>query len=137
MVIKIDLQSVAPESLKSIIAENINRGQANPNPLKQTTARHDNQKDDLVDFDNDPNIITVDGGDDNDLEKTMRLIKDILIKMRISDYVVIQHNKERDKIVIVKKEHGERQGIYHCRHCAMEFEDETQLSAHLRMHYLI
>ncbi|HJT47078.1 MAG TPA: hypothetical protein VJ729_02760 [Nitrososphaeraceae archaeon] len=136
MVIKIDLQ-FAPESLKSIIVESINRGQANPYPLRQTTAIQDNQKDDLVNFDNDPNIITVDGGDDNGLEKTMRLIKDILIKMRISDYVVIQHNKERDKIVIIKKEHGERQGIYHCRHCAMEFEDETQLSAHLRMHYLI
>jgi hypothetical protein len=136
MVIKIDLQ-FAPESLKSIIAESINRGQANPYPLRQTTAIQDNQKDDLPNFDNDPNIITVDGGDDNALEKTMRLIKDILIKMRISDYVVIQHNKERDKIVIIKKEHGERQGIYHCRHCAMEFEDETQLSAHLRMHYLI
>jgi mRNA-degrading endonuclease RelE of RelBE toxin-antitoxin system len=133
MLIKIDLQ-FAPESLKPIIAESINRGQANPYPLRQTTARQDNQKDDLANFDNDPNIITV---DDNGLEKTMRLIKDILIKMRISDYVVIQHNKERDKIVIIKKEHGERQGIYHCRHCAMEFEDETQLSAHLRMHYLI
>jgi hypothetical protein len=136
MVIKIDLQ-FAPESLKSIIAESINRGQANPYPLGQTNVRQDNQKDDQVNFDKDTNIITVDGSDDNDLEKTMRLIKDILIKMRISDYVVIRHNKERDKIVIVKKEHGERQGIYHCRHCAMEFEDETQLSAHLRMHYLI
>ena len=136
VVIKIDLQ-FAPESLKSIITQEINRGHGDPYPLKQTNDRRDNQKDDLLNFDNDPNIITVNNGDDNDLQKTMRLIKDIFIKMRISDYVVIQHTKEHDKIVIVKREHGEQQGIYHCRHCAMAFEDETQLSAHLRMHYFI
>ena len=65
------------------------------------------------------------------------MIKDILIRRRIHDYVVIQNAKEENEIVILKREHGERLGIYHCRHCGMAFEDEIQLSTHLRMHYLI
>ena len=137
MVIKIDLEFV-PESLKSIILDEINRGDGNPYRLKKhTNARYDNEKDNLVNFDNNPNIITVDGDDKNDLQKTERVLKDILIKKRISDYVVVQHTEEHNKIVIVKREHGEQYGIFHCRHCAMAFEDETQLSAHLRMHYFI
>jgi hypothetical protein len=42
-----------------------------------------------------------------------------------------------NQIVIVKREHAERLGIYHCRHCGMAFEDEIQLSNHLRMHHMI
>ncbi len=65
------------------------------------------------------------------------MIKDILIERRIHDYVVVQDVEEKDKIVILKREYGEQLGIYHCRHCGMAFEDEIQLSAHLRMHYFI
>ena len=64
-----------------------------------------------------------------DIQKIERMIKDILIKRRIDDYVVIQDAKEKDKIVILKREHGEQLGIYHCRHCGMAFEDEIQLTA--------
>ncbi|MGC2569894.1 MAG: hypothetical protein WA364_00165 [Candidatus Nitrosopolaris sp.] len=73
----------------------------------------------------------------SDLRRIERMMKDILIKRRIHDYVVIQDEKEENKIVILKREHGEQLGIYHCRHCGMAFEDEIQLSTHLRMHYLM
>ena len=52
-------------------------------------------------------------------------------------YVVIQDAKEKDKIVILKREHGEQLGIYHCRHWGMAFEDEIQLTAHQRIHFFI
>jgi hypothetical protein len=39
------------------------------------------------------------------------MIKDILIKRRIDDYVVIQDAKEKDKIVILGREHGEQEFI--------------------------
>lgn len=70
-----------------------------------------------------------------DIQKIERMIKDILIKRRIDDYVVIQDAKEKDKIVILKREHGEQLGIYHCRHCGMALEDEIQLTAHQRIHF--
>jgi hypothetical protein len=55
------------------------------------------------------------------------LIKDILIKRRIHEYVVVQDAKDEEgRIVILKREHGEQIGIYHCRHCGMTFEDEIQ-----------
>ena len=88
-------------------------------------------------IDNNHNIITLDSDDKSDLRKIERMVKDILIKRRIHDYVVVQDEKEENKIVILKREHGEQLGIYHCRHCGMAFEDEIQLSAHLRMHYLM
>ena len=65
------------------------------------------------------------------------MIKDILIKRRIDYYVVIQDAKEKDKIVILGREHGEQIGIYHCRNCGMAFEDEIQLTAHQRIHFFI
>ena len=51
--------------------------------------------------------------------------------------MVIQDAEEEDKIVILKREHSEQLGVYHCRHCGMAFENQIQLSAHLRMHYFI
>lgn len=64
-------------------------------------------------------------------------IKDTLLKNRIGDYVAIMHHKEKDKVVILKRIEAERQGIYHCRHCGMEFDDNVKLSVHLRLHYLM
>lgn len=55
---------------------------------------------------------------------------------RIDDYVVIQDAKEKNNIVILRRHHGEQLGIYHCRHCRMEFENEIQLGAHQRLHFL-
>ena len=86
--------------------------------LKNHSNVRDDDKDINPGIDNDRHIITLDKGK-GDIQKIERMIKDILIKRRIDDYVVIQDAKEKDKIVILKREHGEQLGIYHCRHCGM------------------
>jgi hypothetical protein len=126
VVIEIDLGFV-PENLKSIILYELDREYRHQNRLKPTK----------VDFDNNRNIIALYGGYNSDLQKTERMVKDILIKRRINEYVAVPHAERQDQIIILKREHSEQQGIYHCRHCAMAFDDEIQLSAHLRMHYFI
>jgi hypothetical protein len=126
VVIEIDLEFV-PENLKSIILYELDREYRHQNRLKHTK----------VDFDNNSNIITLEGGYNGDLQKMERMVKDILIKRRIDEYVAVSHAERENKIIILKREHSEQQGIYHCRHCAMAFDDEIQLSAHLRLHYFI
>ena len=126
VVIEIELEFV-PENLKSIILYELDREYRHQNRLKHTK----------VDFDNNRNIITLDGGYNSDLQKTERMVKDILIKRRINEYVAVPHAERENKIIILKREHSEQQGIYHCRHCGMAFDDEIQLSTHLRMHYFI
>ena len=75
--------------------------------------------------------------EENNIHTTYQKIKDTLLKNRIGDYVAIKHHKEEDKVVILKRVEAERQGIYHCRHCGMEFDDNVKLSVHLRVHYLM
>jgi hypothetical protein len=104
--------------------------------LKNHANVGDNDKDISPRIDNDDHIITLDK-DKSDVQKIERMIKDILIRRRIDDYVVVKDAKEKDKIVILKREHGEQLGIYHCRHCGMAFEDEIQLTAHQRIHFFI
>jgi hypothetical protein len=138
VVIKIDLNFL-PGNFKSMIIDDIDREHRHHHNLKKhTNVRYDDddEKDISPSIDNNRNNITLDSDDKGDLQKIERMIKDILIKRRIHDYVVVQ-DKEEDKIVILKREHGEQLGIYHCRHCGMAFEDEIQLSTHLRMHYFI
>ena len=137
MVIQINLNFL-PGNLKSVIIQDINREYRNQNNLKpHTDVVYDfDEKDISPGIDNKQDIITLDGEKRNSHEVVL-MIKDILIKRRIHDYIVIQDEEEEDKIVILKREHGERLGIYHCRYCGMAFEDEIQLSTHLRMHYLI
>jgi hypothetical protein len=136
VVIKIDLNFL-PGNFKSVIIHDIDREHRHHHNLKNhTNVRYDDEKGISPRIDNNPNIITLDS-DESDLQKIERMIKDILIERRIHDYVVVQDVEEKDKIVILKREHGEQLGIYHCRHCGMAFEDEIQLSAHLRMHYFI
>jgi hypothetical protein len=138
VVIKIDLNFL-PGNFKSMIIDDIDREHLHHHKLKKhTNVRYedDDEKDISPSIDNNRNNITLDSDDKGDLQKIERMIKDILIKRRIHDYVVVQ-DKEEDKIVILKREHGEQLGIYHCRHCGMAFEDEIQLSTHFRMHYFI
>jgi hypothetical protein len=136
VVIKIDLNFL-PGNFKSVIIHDIDREYQHHHNLKNhTNVRYDDEKDISPSIDNNPNIITLDSDDKGDLQKVERMIKDILIKRSIHDYVVVQ-DEEEDKIVILKREHGEQLGIYHCRHCGMAFGDEIQLSTHLRMHYLM
>jgi hypothetical protein len=75
--------------------------------------------------------------EENNIHTTYQKIKDTLLKNRIGDYVAIKHHKEEDKVVILKRVEAERQGISHCRHCGMEFDDNVKLSVHLRLHYLM
>jgi len=143
VVIRIDLNFL-PANFKSIIIQDIEieyRHHHNLEHKKNGDHNYDSKEKDIgsTTIDNNHNIITLDRDDDkNDIHRIERMIKDILIKRRIHDYVVIRDAKEgENQIIIVKREHAERLGIYHCRHCAMAFEDEIQLSNHLRMHYLI
>jgi len=122
------------EIIKSVIIHDINTEYQHN--LKNHTIVRDDDKDINAGIDNDRHIITLDKGK-GDIKKIERMIKDILIKRRIDDYVVIQDAKEKDKIVILGREHGEQIGIYHCRNCGMAFEDEIQLTAHQRIHFFI
>ena len=122
------------EIIKSVIIHDINTEYQHN--LKNHTNVRDDDKDINAGIDNDRHIITLDKGK-GDIKKIERMIKDILIKRRIDDYVVIQDAKEKDKIVILGREHGEQIGIYHCRNCGMAFEDEIQLTAHQRIHFFI
>jgi hypothetical protein len=122
------------EIIKSVIIHDINTEYQHN--LKNHTNVRDDDKDINAGIDNDRHIITLDKGK-GDIKKIERMIKDILIKRRIDDYVVIQDAKEKDKIVILGREHGEQIGVYHCRHCGMAFEDEIQLIAHQRIHFFI
>jgi hypothetical protein len=126
VVIEIDLEFV-PENRKSIILYEIDKEYRHQNRLKHTK----------VDFDSSHNIITLEGGYNSELQKTERMVKDILIKRRIDGYVAVPHAEQEDKIIIIKREHSEQQGVHHCRHCGMAFDDEIQLSTHLRMHFFI
>jgi hypothetical protein len=144
VVIKIDLNFLLA-NFKSIIIQDIEQEYRHHHNLenKKNVGDHNyesKEKDiSTTTIDNNHHIITLGSHDDkNDIHRIERMIKDILIKGRIHDYVVIQDAKEgKNQIVIVKRESSERLGIYHCLHCGMAFEDEIQLSNHLRMHYLI
>jgi hypothetical protein len=66
-----------------------------------------------------------------------RSLKDILIKNKIRNYVIVLDPSGNDIIRILERANVENSGIYHCIHCGMEFDDEMQLSVHHRIHYVI
>ena len=135
VVIEIDISSLT-ENFKSVIINELDGEYHHElNVKNQTNVEHDDGKDINPRTDNDRNVITIDYN--SDLQKIERLIKDILIKRRIEDYVVIQDAKENNKIIVLKRHHGEQLGIYHCRHCGMAFDNEIQLSTHQRVHFFI
>ena len=136
MVIEIDL-SFLPGNFRSVIIHDVDREYQHQHKLNQRQVGYGDEKGIKPWIDNNRNFITLDTDYKSDLQKTERMIKDILIKRRIHDYVVIHDAEEEDKIVILKREHSEQLGVYHCRHCGMAFENQIQLSAHLRMHYFI
>jgi hypothetical protein len=71
------------------------------------------------------------------LQKIQDIIKEILINRAIGDHIVVIDPSEKEKLVIIKRSHGEYLGLYQCRHCGMEFDDEVQLSNHFRIHFFI
>jgi len=64
-------------------------------------------------------------------------IRDIILRNSIAEYVVTRDRNSTNTINVMKRTSGESMGIFHCRHCAMEFDNEIQLSSHLRIHYFI
>ena len=71
------------------------------------------------------------------INKIKHKIKDLFINRAIDEYIVIKDEIDNNKIIILKRTHGKSKGLYHCRHCGMEFENDVQLSSHLRMHFFI
>jgi hypothetical protein len=71
---KIDLEFV-PENLKSIILDELDREYRHQNRLKQTKAGDEKEKHTKVGFDNNRNIITLDGDDNSDLQKTEQMVR--------------------------------------------------------------
>ncbi len=71
------------------------------------------------------------------LPKIQDIIKEILINRAIGDHIVVIDPSEKEKLVVIKRSHGEYLGSHHCRHCGMEFDDEVQLSNHFRIHFFI
>jgi hypothetical protein len=136
VVVKIDI-GFLPKNFKSLIIQDIDRDYRNHHNLKtDTNVEYDfDRKETGPRLNNKQDIIALDI-EESDLQEIEQMIKDILIKRRIQDYIVT-HDAVEDKIVVLKREHGEQLGIYHCRHCGMAFEDEIQLTTHLRMHYMV
>jgi hypothetical protein len=66
-----------------------------------------------------------------------RKIRDIMLRNSITEYVATRDRISTNTILIMKRTEGESIGIFHCRHCAIEFDDEIQLSSHLRLHFFI
>jgi len=64
-------------------------------------------------------------------------IRDIMLRNSITEYVATRDRQSTNMILVMKRTNGESIGIFHCRHCAMEFDNEIQLSSHLRIHYFI
>ena len=131
MVIVIDV-SILPDNLRYIIDE-IKR----INYTNEVYAKN-NEKTfpDVSGQNNKTSIITMDK-DKSKIREIKQRIKDILIKQRIKDYVVINDTDNNNQLKIVNKDHAEKLGIYHCRHCGINFEDQIQLSTHQRLHYFI
>jgi hypothetical protein len=85
--------------------------------------------------------VTVKGVELNDnlehINDIKHKIRDIILRNSIAEYVVTRDRNSTNTINLMKRTSGESMGIFHCRHCAMEFDDEIQLSCHLRMHFFI
>jgi hypothetical protein len=75
--------------------------------------------------------------DEKYVNKIKHKLKEIFISKAIDNYIVVNDEINNNNLVILKRIHGMSKGLYHCRHCGMEFEDEIQLGTHLRMHFFI
>ncbi|MGN6624658.1 MAG: hypothetical protein ACTHKK_11000 [Candidatus Nitrosocosmicus sp.] len=71
------------------------------------------------------------------VNKIKHKLKEIFISKAIDDYIVVNDEINNNKLVILKRSQVESKGLYHCRHCGLEFEDEIQLGSHMRMHFFI
>jgi len=126
VVVKIDISHI-PDNLKAVILNGIETDEDN--------SEIDTKESDYNNSNPNNNIVTL--NNENNIRRAKQKIKDILIKKRIREYVAVDHDKEENMILILKKNHAEKFGIYHCPHCGMAFDSEIQLSTHQRIHYLI
>jgi hypothetical protein len=133
MVVRIDISSL-PGHLRNAIMKEIGfKNRSEKVPSSNNSEISDIDKDESKSSNVADEVPLI---EENNTHRTYQKIKDALIKNRIGDYVAIKLHKE-DKVVILKRVEAERQGIYHCRHCGMEFDDNIKLSVHLRLHYLM
>lgn len=130
MIVKIDMADL-PKNIKEMIKMEVEKRFKPENSHKQNFDTNRNTQSDLKDTIN----ITIDNV--NLLQSLKQKLKDILIKHRIRDYVVVSDSQEKDKIIILHRKKAENSGIYHCHHCGMSFDNEIQLTMHHRIHYLI
>lgn len=131
MVIEIDLSSM-PVNLKSIVTADI---LLQCDRYSKKITNHEVQPTQNKNgLDKAHNAILIDEYESTKFEDIEREIKDILIERRISDYVPIRSEEDKNKIVIVPRHQAEHIGLYHCRHCGMTFEDEIYLVTHQRIH---
>ena len=126
MVVKIDISHI-PDNLKAVILNEIETNEDNSETHTKDSG--------YINSNPNSNIVTL--NNENNIRRAIQKIKDILIKKRMREYVAVDHDKEENMILILKKKHAEKLGIYHCPHCGMAFNNEIQLSTHQRIHYLI
>jgi hypothetical protein len=80
------------------------------------------------------NVVDIILRKENNINVIKQRLKDMLTKST-RDYVAVIDPEEGNKIVILKKDHAEQLGVYHCLHCGISFENQIQLSTHQRIHY--
>jgi len=130
MIVKIDLTGL-PENIRDIIIREVEKRfrpenvfNKNYEPSKTIQSTTDSS-----------DIIEIKIDKESHFKSVKQKLKDILIKNRIKDYVVISNLEEKDKIIILHRNNSEKLGIYHCHHCGISFDNEIQLTTHHRIHY--
>lgn len=122
MVVKLDLSRV-PSTLKSVIIDRLKFAEQ----IQPESNQPESNQPDIA-------IMQGDSESENGINDVKRKIKDILIQIKIRDFVAITDPVDHQKILIVGKKDAERLGSFHCHHCGMEFIDEIQLGIHQRLH---
>ena len=125
MVVAIDLTGL-PSQLKSILTDEINKMKESLENFS-ISIEPENETNWGGDADADISII----------EEIKRRLKDVLIKNRVRDYIVISNPNCKAKIRILERNWSQNSVLYHFTHCGMEFENEVQFSIHHRIHFLI
>lgn len=125
MVVAIDLTGL-PSQLRSILTDEINKMKESLENFS-ISIEPENETNWGGDADADISII----------EEIKRRLKDVLIKNRVRDYIVISNPNCKAKIRILERNWSQNSVLYHSTHCGMEFENEVQFSIHHRIHFLI
>jgi hypothetical protein len=131
MVVKIDI-SHPPSNIRKII---INEIEINKSKFAGNSSDVDYGIDKNSGQSDDNNVVDITLRKEHNTNVIKQRLKDVLVKSRIRDYVAVTDPEERNKIVILKKDHAEQLGVYHCLHCGISFENQIQLSTHQKIHY--